>query len=84
MDIPPAKSDPPVCANTGSGVVAAMAPNVAARPEETPIIPNALPTRAVDCCERHAMAPMQLADAARYVTLVISGKPVSRKWQIQL
>jgi hypothetical protein len=53
----------------------ARAPSDAATPPVTPIRPRALPVRAVLCCARHAMEPMQSPEDARYAMLVISGAP---------
>jgi len=54
---------PTICAKTG--VEGASAPIVAAIPPETPIIPNALPKRAVGCVESPANAPTQQSEDAR-------------------
>lgn len=63
--VPPKAIAPDIWANnSGDGF---SPPRVAARPPATPIMPNALPRRAVPWVERPARAPTQHRPEPRYM-----------------
>lgn len=62
---------PPICImSSGLGF---RRPSVAATPDDTPMIPRALPTRLVFWDDKPVSAPTQQRDAAKYAIWWMSG-----------